>query len=129
MRYYIASSLDNASNVRDAIMRLTEAGYRVTHDWTRHGRITDPSQYAAIGQAEYQGVIDADFVVFFMPTRFGSHVEFGIALASDKPIYMVTNGVEFEEKTFYHLPPVRRYNDLYELIGDLTNERQHSNEA
>jgi hypothetical protein len=118
MRYYIASSLDNVANVRNAIMRLTEAGFSVTHDWTRHGRITDPSRYQAIGEAEYQGVIDADFIVFFMPTRYGSHVEFGIALASNKPIYMITNGVEFEEKTFYHLPSVHRYSDLNELLRE-----------
>jgi hypothetical protein len=73
--------------------------------------------------------VDADFLVLLMPARYGSHVEFGVALALDKPIYIITGGHQFEEKSFYYLPLVSRYEDLQQLIGGMNNGRKYSQEA
>ena len=94
-------------------------GHRITYKWHEHGKIDDIAELARIGQLELQGVIDADVLVMLMPARFGSHIEFGVALALNKPIYIITNGHEFEEKSFYHLPLVSRYEDLQQLIGGM----------
>ena len=129
MNVYIASSLDNSASVAKAAEFFESHGYQITYKWHEHGRIEDESKLAEIGKLEYQGVVDADFLVLLMPARYGSHVEFGIALALSKPIYIITGGHEFEEKSFYHLPLVSRYEDLQQLIGGVDNGRKYTQEA
>lgn len=129
MNVYIASSLDNSASVAKAAEFFESHGYQITYKWHEHGRIEDESKLAEIGKLEYQGVVDADFLVLLMPARYGSHVEFGIALALNKPIYIITGGHEFEEKSFYHLPLVSRYEDLQQLIGGADNGRKYTQEA
>lgn len=129
MRTYIASALHNHLAVAKAAELFELHGYQVTYKWHEHGKVEDISKLAEIGQLEYQGVVDADFLVMLMPARFGSHVEFGIALALNKPIYIVTDGHEYEEKSFYYLPLVSRYDDLQQLIGGLDNGRKHTQKA
>ena len=129
MNVYIASSLDNSASVAKAAEFFESHGYQITYKWHEHGRIEDESKLAEIGKLEYQGVVDADFLVLLMPARYGSHVEFGIALALNKPIYIITGGHEFEEKSFYHLPLVSRYEDLQQLIGGVDNGRKYTQEA
>lgn len=116
---YVASSLDNRENVADIINALEEHNISITYKWHTHGRIDDIKQLAAIGKAEYDGVVKADFLIFLMPARMGSHIEFGIALALGKPIYIVTQGQSFEEKSFYHLPQVSRYDNVHQLLEEL----------
>ena len=118
-KYYVASSLNNKTRVRHIISELTLAGYRLTYDWTTHGQVHDVKDLARIGELEANGVKLADFLVLLMPARYGSHVELGIAIAFDKPVFIITEGQTFEEKSFYHLPNVRRYSDVKELIKDL----------
>lgn len=118
--YYLASSLDNAVAARDASMKLFMAGFQKTYDWTTHGRVEDKSELAEVARKEMQGVIDADFLVLLMPARFGSHVELGVALSLKIPVFLVENDIEYEEKSFYNLPTVRRYLNIDDLIKDLT---------
>ena len=117
--YYMASSLDNVVNVRNATMELIVAGFKKTYDWTSHGRVNDRQELAIIAEKECQGVVDADFLVLMMPAKLGSHVELGIAIALGKPVFLIENGIEYEEKSFYNIPTVRRYHNIKDLIKDL----------
>ena len=57
-----------------------------------------------------------------MPAKLGSHVELGVALSLGKPVYLIENGIEYEEKSFYNLPNVSRYPNINSLIKELTND-------
>jgi len=39
MKYYIASSLENAEQVKRLIWLLKSWGWQVTYDWTKHGSV------------------------------------------------------------------------------------------
>ena len=121
-KFYIASSLDNVANVRHATEQMVLAGYTKTYDWTTHGRVHDIKELGLIAQKELKGVVDADFLVLLMPAKLGSHVELGAALALNKPVYLIENGIEYEEKSFYNLQNVRRYSNIDSLIKELIND-------
>lgn len=121
-KYYLASSLNNVSRVRHLASELALAGYKRTYDWTTHGFVEDSSKLQEIAFAEYNGVVEADFLVMLMPARTGSHVEFGVALALGKPIYIIIDGHEYEEKSFYNMPKVSKYQDIKSFIEGLQNE-------
>jgi len=118
--YYVASSLDNIPDVRNAILSMTIAGFKNTYDWSAHGRITSKSDLPKIAQKEMLGVVEADFLILLMPAKLGSHVELGIALALNKPVFIIENNIEYEEKSFYNLPNVCRYQNMDKLIAELT---------
>lgn len=121
-RFYLASSLDNVSNVRHATEQMVLAGYIKTYDWTTHGRVQGLKELKSIAEKELKGVVDADFLVLLMPAKLGSHVELGVALSLGKPVYLIENGIEYEEKSFYNLPNVSRYPNINSLIKELTND-------
>ena len=56
--------------------------------------------------------MEADFTIVLLPAGKGSHIEFGIALAQGKRIYLYSQNEEvnnFETtSTFYHLPQVEK---------------------
>lgn len=118
--YYVASSLDNIPDVRNAILSMTIAGFKNTYDWSTHGRVIDKSDLSQIAQKEMFGVVEADFLILLMPAKLGSHVELGIALALNKPVFIIENNIEYEEKSFYNLPNVCRYQNMDKLIAELT---------
>lgn len=116
MLAYVASSLDNRENVAKVIKVLEQHDIQITYKWHEHGRVDDISTLPDIAMKEFNGVKNADFLVFLMPARMGSHIEFGIALAFNKPIYIITEDLSFEEKSFYHLPQIGRYNNVHQLL-------------
>lgn len=116
MLAYVASSLDNRENVAEVIRILEQHDIHITYKWHEHGRIDNISILPEIAKKEFDGVKDADFLLFLMPARMGSHIEFGIALALNKPIYIITADQSFEEKSFYHLPQIGRYSNVYQLL-------------
>lgn len=110
--FYVASSLNNQEMVRHVSQRLIEKGYVQTYDWTRNSPVTSLDALAEIGRLEREAVLAADFVLVLLPAGKGSHIEFGLALAHDKRIYLYSpdeaiNHVE-ATTTFYHLPQVTK---------------------
>jgi hypothetical protein len=118
--YYVASSLDNILNVRNTILSMAIAGFKNTYDWSTHGMVSNKSDLSEIAQKEMLGVVEADFLILLMPAKLGSHVEFGIALALNKPVFIIENNIEYEEKSFYNLPNVCRYQNMDKLLAELT---------
>jgi len=110
MKYYIATGLERAKAhniVRDA---LNDLGHEITYDWTVHGSVqkTSLSRLKEVGHLELQAVKDADFVVVLLPGGNGTHTEFGLTIAYNKPVFLHASDSKFlelgdETCAFYHL--------------------------
>ncbi len=114
-KIYVASSLENAVNVRNIYDYLICNDHIITYNWTKHGRITKVEDLREVGRNEFDGVVDCDLLIMLMPARLGSHVELGIALALGKPVIIITADLEYEDKSFYHLDNVHITNDVLGL--------------
>lgn len=116
MRFYIASTLENAEMVRWFAGKLKSWGWQQTYDWTVHGPVQGPL-LAETAEKELSGVIDADVVFILFPAKRGTHVELGAALALGKKIILWAQSEEeliLDGRTcaFYHSKGVAR------VIGD-----------
>lgn len=87
MKFYIASSLDNATEVRMLAAALKAAGHTHTYDWTVHGPV-EWHKLPETAQAEVCGVLDADVLLVIAPGGRGTHTELGIGIASGKDIWI-----------------------------------------
>lgn len=103
-RVYVASKFENTDAVRDAYARLRALGFVITFDWTGCA-VTDPGYPHEHAQADFTGVASADlFLLIDHPGMKGAFVELGIALAYEKPVYIV-GAVSC---VFVHLKPPHR---------------------
>lgn len=127
-KIYVASSLYNKTNVKALYKYLAYLQCSITYDWTTHGGVNDEVSLKEIGLKEYQGVVDCDVLVMLMPARLGSHVELGIALALCKPIVIITDGEDFEKKSFYFLDHVNIIRDIDALKGALDKITEQEND-
>ena len=118
MKFYIASSLKNAGQVRELSHLLKCAGWEHTYDWTIHlEKDIDGTVLKAIGEKELEGVKQADIVIILTPQGRGTHIELGIAIALGKQVYLCHRDASYFQFdgntcTFYWLPQVKR------LVGD-----------
>lgn len=84
MNVYIATSLANHANHNLLRDELAKYQIKLSYDWTLP---RDPEiPRSEIAWLELQGVKYADLVVVLLPGGRGTHVEFGAALACEKPI-------------------------------------------
>lgn len=111
-KFYVASSFKNIETVRYVSNELIRKGYIHTYDWTKNARASTFEELNEIGRQEKNAVMEADFIIVLLPAGKGSHIEFGIALAQGKRIYLYSQNEEvnnFETtSTFYHLPQVEK---------------------
>lgn len=107
LNFYIASSFANIDSVRALSLSLKNDGYVQTYDWTQNERATLAQQLKAIGEREKQAVHDADIFILLLPGGKGSHVELGLALASNTKIFIHSlPGYEIDPSTFYYLDTI-----------------------
>lgn len=90
MKYYIATSLERAgvhNLVRDELKKL---GCEITYDWTRHGSVknTSRARLQEVAHAEFQGIVESDFVLVLLPGGKGTHAELGFALGYKKRVFI-----------------------------------------
>lgn len=116
MRFYIASTLENAEMVRWFAGQLKSWGWQQTYDWTVHGPVQGPL-LAETAEKELSGVKEADIVFVLFPAKRGTHVELGAAIALKKKIILWAQSEEelfLDGRTcaFYHSKGVAR------IIGD-----------
>ncbi|WP_273851734.1 nucleoside 2-deoxyribosyltransferase [Guptibacillus spartinae] len=97
MNFYIASSFQNKQHVQAIATELKNYGYKHTYDWTKNEKAVSIDDLASIGEAELQAVKKADFLIVILPGGKGTHVELGIALGRDIPVYL------FSEQGFHHI--------------------------
>jgi nucleoside 2-deoxyribosyltransferase len=116
MKLYIAARYPRKEEMRKAAAKLTIAGHKITASWLDEAHALDvqldeisPKDLQRMAETDIRDILRADALVFFAeaPTatypRGGRHVEFGVALALDKPIYVIG---EVEENIFHYLPQV-----------------------
>lgn len=115
--FYLSSRFSNTTNVKKVATDLLNLNFSQTYDWTTISQVTSMEQLKTIGKEELKGIQAADFLVLLTPAGKSSHVEMGIALASNLRVYVHSfdsNILSMEETSvFYHLPNVTI------VVGDL----------
>src|SRR6476620_7440807 len=105
--FYIGSSFRNIEQVRLVAQALIGEGFIHSYDWTRLKSVQTVDELATIGEHEKEAIIGSDFIIFILPLGKSSHVELGIALASQKPIYLYSQTDDAftpgQTSSFYHL--------------------------
>jgi|GEM_PF-744125 len=97
IKFYIASRLENAEQVRCLAKILKMWGWEHTYDWTTHGSVQDKGETVIreVAHKEIQGVKNADIVIVLLPGGRGTHTELGAAIALDKPVFIYAPTDEF----------------------------------
>lgn len=112
-RFYIAGAFRNVPLVQQISGQLNDAGATQTFDWTQAQTNGDLNTLKAIAQLEQRGITSCDFLVFVFPGGKGANIEFGIATALQKPIFIFdttdkVNDVD-DTTTFYQMDHVQKY--------------------
>lgn len=131
MKVYIAARYSTKEEMKHVAVLLKDKGIDVTSSWLQepHAAGTtmdqvDPQDLCAYAQQDIEDIKAADVVVLFsvdplMPTvRGGRHVETGIAIGLGKPLFVIGP----VENIFHHLPYVKRFPTISELIEGLLKE-------
>ena len=126
MKYYIATSTTRSPShnlVRD---QLKNFGHEITYDWTTHGSVRETSQarLKEVAHAEFQGILEADFVLVLLPGGKGTHVELGFSVASKRRVFIHSEDPAVFETgpevcAFYHHSEVTRLSGPIELVAQL----------
>ena len=84
MRFYVASSIHNAENVKKVVSLMERNGHQLTYDWVKDGNVRSdgPDRMGEVAFFELRSVIDAELVLVMLPGGAGTHTELGISLAS-----------------------------------------------
>ncbi|TFB24072.1 group-specific protein [Filobacillus milosensis] len=127
-KFYVASSFNNKDTVRRVSNELIDKGFMLTYDWTKNERASTLEDLQEIGQQEKKAVMEADFIIVLLPGGKGSHIEFGLALAQGKRIYLYSSNDEVNKfettSTFYHLSEVEIcIGSVNNLIHTVTNSQ------
>ncbi|NGX48674.1 MAG: hypothetical protein K940chlam5_00264 [Candidatus Anoxychlamydiales bacterium] len=141
MKFYIATSLARAKDhniVRDALMDL---GHTLTYDWTTHGSVkcTTPEKLRLVCQQELLGIKRADLLIVLIPGGFGTHVELGATIATNKKIILFSSEEKYflpckDTCAFYHDPSCKHIvsslsnlNPLFNAINAAEKEKTFAN--
>lgn len=104
MKLYVAGKYEDKMRVREVMDQFITAGHSITYDWTTNEQVSQDQ-----AMADMAGVAEADAVVLVVEKALpyaGTLVEFGIALAYGKPVYLIGSGIN--HCIFSHLPGVHR---------------------
>lgn len=115
-KFYVATTLDNADQAKLVSRRLSDFGHELTYDWTVHGRVYDQDLKKEIAIKEVNGVLEADVLVMLWPGQRGTHVEFGVALATNKPVFFIVPPEFNIDISFYNHPNVLKFDNLDKAI-------------
>lgn len=142
MKYYIASGLDNAEQVKKLKAILDERGWEHTYDWTVHGSVAGHGAdvFSDTADKEIEGVYMADVVIVLLPGGRGTHTELGAALGvadcyvrhigetAEPRIVIYSPDPERDFGTtkttcaFYHHPLVERFSSWDEMVSTFLTE-------
>ena len=131
MNFYTASSFRNIKDVRFINDQLIKRGHCLTYDWTQSERVDTPADLQRIGQLELDAVRASDCLILVLPAGKGSHVELGIALTVQIPVFLCmldpTSWTGSKASTFYHIGDIRpcfgQTEDWVRIILDAMAER------
>lgn len=128
-KVYVSGRSSIRDGVEGAIEKLTEAGFEVTFDWTKHPRIVykdEPNKAREYLQVELKAIDNSDaFILISDKEGTGMYVEMGYALAKDKPVYVV--GKWNTKPIFMYHPAVIKCGTVEEVITKLKSLRYLQN--
>ncbi|WP_367300654.1 nucleoside 2-deoxyribosyltransferase [Leuconostoc carnosum] len=111
--FYIAGSFRYSKLINNLSDILENLSFVRTYDWTVNKKADSIEKLHEIANEELQGVQQADFLVFIFPSGKGANIEFGIATALKKRIYILDVNNEMENfdltSTFYFLDNVKSF--------------------
>ena len=84
MKLYVASSWKNDYELDEIHYMLREAGH-ITYDFRDHGRSDD---FQEIAKFDWKLLDKADGVVLVLPSNQSSHIEAGVAIGSQRPVFI-----------------------------------------
>jgi nucleoside 2-deoxyribosyltransferase len=118
---YVAGSLKNAARVREVQLALQQAGIEIVYDWTEHGLIDDDYERPLVAVTEVEAVCAASVTVIVQHGGRGTHVELGIALGREKPVFLLDPPIDtpdpYDHKcVFYAHPNVTHCRDIPQLL-------------
>ena len=131
MRVYLAAPYSEKELMKSYAERLRVAGIGVTSSWIEepHAPKTQlhelsPVEHRRYAKRDLSDIDDADKLILFTdPTkaviRAGRYVEFGFALALNKPIWVV--GMEYEN-IFHYLGGITRFANWDDAFRALKQE-------
>jgi len=128
LKVYLASNYSSHPEMRQVRELLQLKGFLVTSRWINgeHEVLEGQSHNlnSSFAKDDWDDLEQADIVIWFSRDktnrgRGGRHVEFGLALAWKKPLYVVGH----KENVFHWLPQVKHYNTLESLINEIRNEK------
>ncbi|MGY3743322.1 group-specific protein [Leuconostoc inhae] len=112
-KFSIAGSFKYSRLINNLADRLENQSCMRTYDWTVNKKADSIDRLHRIANEELQGVQQSDFLVFIFPSGKGSNIEFGIATALKKRIYILDVNNEIENfdltSTFYFLDNVKSF--------------------
>ncbi|WP_377887473.1 nucleoside 2-deoxyribosyltransferase [Alkalihalobacillus sp. R86527] len=130
MNFYIASSFQNKAQVQELRDLLKDEGFLHTYDWTLNERAATFADLERIGSAELDAVKKSDFLIVLLPGGKGTHIEMGIALGLDIPVYLyseeeITDPVT--SSSFYHTSGVTVCTGtITDLLDTIVQEKKHA---
>jgi hypothetical protein len=114
VKIYVAGKFEEYEIVREVQKAAVEAGHYVTADWTRfaeevlvRGRKPDTQYLQECAGHDYWGVKNCHlFIGIHHPDQFGTSVEFGLALAWGKRVWLVGEW-EPRQSPFFYVPGIK----------------------
>lgn len=125
MDIYLCSRMSRREEMREVRSTLRELGHRVTSRWldtewphTEDGSSDAPEELRTVyAEQDFKDILLSDALIAFTDGprssgRGGRHVEFGLALAWRRRVYIVGP----RENVFHHMPGVQQFDTLEELL-------------
>lgn len=125
MKAYLAAQYARRDELREHLTALTPLGIEVTSRWLEekeplnsHMGDKDDNWYIETANVDLDDIDRADAVIFFSENprvgvpRGGRHVEFGYALGTNKPIYVIGP----KENVFHYIDRVYHFETLEQFI-------------
>lgn len=126
MKFYIGTSFKNVEVMNKLSDELQSFGWVHTFDWSEELLEEETvSDFIRFSLLEKKAIQESDIVIILLPGGRGTHVEIGLALASEKEIYLWSeDGKDFDLKdsvNFYYDPKINRVTgDLDRLVSLLS---------
>ena len=124
MKFYVAGKYQERDKVRVVFDELRKQGHEITLDWTNHEIYPNDAVDEKLGQFaddDVEGVRQADAFIGCLLNNHvykGLWVEMGVALALEKPVYLVGSAGDSCIFSNHHLvKKFKSFADLYSFLN------------
>lgn len=122
MKIYTAARYARREEILEQAKKLSAAGHIVTARWVQGDE--EGKSLKDVAMMDYDDVFAANMVLVFTDpvgtawTGGGRHTELGLGYALGKQIWLVGP----REQVFHHLPDVKQFDNIDQVIGALSAE-------